>query len=70
MKNFARVMGVRFGSAGAHTYPKKPGKAVPPLAIGVLTHIVRSVEDTFLIAHNENCTIVIATSGAQFVLGA
>ena len=29
MKNFARVMGLLFGSAGAHTYPKS-GQVVPP----------------------------------------
>ena len=28
MKNFARVMGLLFGSAGAHTYPKS-GQVAP-----------------------------------------
>ena len=30
MKNFARVMGQLFGSAGAHTYPKKGASCPPP----------------------------------------
>ena len=30
MKNFARVMGLLFGSAGAHTYPKSVQIAPPP----------------------------------------
>ena len=34
MKNFARVMGLLFGSAGAHTYPKY-GQTALPLAAGM-----------------------------------
>ena len=30
MKNFARVMGLLFGSAGAHTYPKSGQVAALP----------------------------------------
>ena len=30
MKSFAKVEGLHFGSAGAHTYPKS-GKSPPPL---------------------------------------
>ena len=30
MKNFARVMGLLFGSARAHTYPKSGQVAPPP----------------------------------------
>ena len=30
MKNFARLMGLPFGSAGAHTYPKSGQVAPPP----------------------------------------
>ena len=30
MKNFALVMGLLFGSAGAHTYPKSGQVAPPP----------------------------------------
>ena len=30
MKNFALVMGLLFGSAGAHTYPKSRQVAPPP----------------------------------------
>ena len=33
MKNFARVMGLFFGSAGAHTYPKS-GQIAPLEAHG------------------------------------
>ena len=31
MKSFAQVIGLRFGSAGAHTYPKSGQFAPPPL---------------------------------------
>ena len=30
MKNFARVMGLLFGSAGAHAYPNSGQVAPPP----------------------------------------
>ena len=33
MNNFARAMGLLFGSAGAHTYPKSGQVAPPPPSV-------------------------------------
>ena len=42
MKNFARVMGLPFGSAGAHTYPKFGQVAPPPRGSANLEYPVTS----------------------------
>ena len=43
MKNFAQVMGLLFGSAGAHTYPKSGQVAAsPPLAEGFLYQVYKN----------------------------
>ena len=40
MKNFVLVMGLLFGSAGAHTYPKSGQVAPPRKAVKLLGQIL------------------------------
>ena len=42
MKNFAQVMGLLYGSAGAHTYPKS-GQVAPPPPPSIIPSQQRSV---------------------------
>ena len=48
MKTFARVMGLLFGSAGAHTYPKSEQVAPPPPThTHTHTHTHKSTPDLY-----------------------